>query len=244
LRTLYSLLAPSLVYGFVFLGSVLPAAADWLVTQLGDRIETRGAWRVEKKSVIFTLPNGTLSSLRVSDVDLAASEKATAAASEARPAGATGMQSFAVPGHGELRVVLPEGWTTVEVRRPPGDLPTFVFRPVANAGIKLLVSVIAPRADSNLTAPALKSLITSAANHLLPTSVEQSLTLQELRVPSGLGYRFSLTDRAPKPGEYKYMTQGMVPIGRLALTFTLLSKSPTGLQEMLALITSAELDRK
>ncbi|MEM1203887.1 MAG: hypothetical protein AAGN66_11720 [Acidobacteriota bacterium] len=62
------LLAPSFV------------SADWLVTKDGSRVETEGPWRVEGRQVIFTLPNGTLSAMRASEVDLDASAEATAAA--------------------------------------------------------------------------------------------------------------------------------------------------------------------
>lgn len=58
--------------------------ADWLVTREGERIETQGPWEVKKGTVVFTLPSGTLSSLRLSAVDLEASEALTAEA--ARPA--------------------------------------------------------------------------------------------------------------------------------------------------------------
>ena len=34
---------------------------------------------------------------------------------------------------------------------------------------------------------------------------------------------FFSTDRAPKPDEYKYMTQGMILVGDIALTFTILT---------------------
>ena len=53
------------------------AAADWLVTRDGGRVETKGEWRVEGRRVLFTLPNGTLSAMRVSEVDLDASRAAT-----------------------------------------------------------------------------------------------------------------------------------------------------------------------
>lgn len=57
-----------------------PAAADWLVTKDGARIETKGAWRVDGKRVLFDLPNGTLSSIRVDQVDLDQSAVVTAEA--------------------------------------------------------------------------------------------------------------------------------------------------------------------
>lgn len=59
-----------------------PAAADWLVTRDGGQIETRGPWKVDGSRVLFTLPNGTLSSLRASEVDLDQSALATARAIE------------------------------------------------------------------------------------------------------------------------------------------------------------------
>ena len=61
-----------------------PAQADWLVTKEGARIETRGPWELRGRIIVFTLPNGTLSSIRESEIDLEASHDATEAAN--RPA--------------------------------------------------------------------------------------------------------------------------------------------------------------
>lgn len=60
-----------------------PAAADWLVTRAGGRIETRGPWQVKGKLVVFTLPGGSLASLRLSEVDLPASREQAKAATAA-----------------------------------------------------------------------------------------------------------------------------------------------------------------
>lgn len=54
-----------------------PAAADWIVTREGARIETRGAWKVKGSQVVFTLTSGKFSSLQLKAVDLEASERAT-----------------------------------------------------------------------------------------------------------------------------------------------------------------------
>jgi hypothetical protein len=56
---------------------LVPAAADWLVTRDGGRIETDGPWRVENRLVVFKQPDGTFASIRLSEVDLAASERVT-----------------------------------------------------------------------------------------------------------------------------------------------------------------------
>jgi hypothetical protein len=61
----------------------LPARGDWLVLRDGSQVETKGAWTVEGKLVQFTLPTGALASLRLSEVDLEASDRRTAAAAKA-----------------------------------------------------------------------------------------------------------------------------------------------------------------
>jgi len=52
------------------LAAAAPAAADWLVTRDGGKIETKGPWKVEGRRVIFTAPNGTLSVVRADEIDL------------------------------------------------------------------------------------------------------------------------------------------------------------------------------
>ena len=69
--------------------STAPAVqGEWLVTRDGAAIEVDGPWKVEGKMVIFTLPDGKFSSLRLTEVDLDASEALTAekAAADKAPA--------------------------------------------------------------------------------------------------------------------------------------------------------------
>ncbi len=58
----------------VFAGS---AAADVLVTRHGQQIQTDGPWEVKGRQILFTSPEGRLSSVRLSEIDLEASELAT-----------------------------------------------------------------------------------------------------------------------------------------------------------------------
>ena len=60
----------------MLMGAV-PVGADWLVTSEGARVETKGAWKVKGKLVVFHASDGKLSSLRVAEVDLDASRRAT-----------------------------------------------------------------------------------------------------------------------------------------------------------------------
>jgi hypothetical protein len=68
------------------LAAVAPLYGDWLVTRDGARIETQGQWKIKGRMVIFTQTNGTLSSLRLSEVDLEASAAAASEEPEVQPA--------------------------------------------------------------------------------------------------------------------------------------------------------------
>lgn len=82
MRRAFILLTAILPAAFLAAG---PAAADWLRTREGALVETKGPWAVEGSLVIFTAPNGTLSSLRLSEVDLDASAVATMEAKNRPP---------------------------------------------------------------------------------------------------------------------------------------------------------------
>jgi hypothetical protein len=104
----------------LFAGGATSAGADWLVTHAGERVETKGAWTVKGKQVIFNLPNGTLSALRLSEVDLEASKKASAeAATEgAAKAGAKPRQEKPVLVLTDVRQV---GDVATEGEGPPAE---------------------------------------------------------------------------------------------------------------------------
>ena len=55
----------------------LPASAEWLITHDGHRIETDGPWKVKGRLVVYTDAKGTLSSIRLDEIDLEASETAS-----------------------------------------------------------------------------------------------------------------------------------------------------------------------
>jgi hypothetical protein len=77
---------PALGFLLYLLLAATPAAADWLVTRAGARVETKGSWQIKGKLVVFTRADGSLASLRLSEVDLEASRKATEGAKAAAAA--------------------------------------------------------------------------------------------------------------------------------------------------------------
>lgn len=93
-----------------------PAAADWLVLQDGSKVETEGPWRVKGRLVVFNRPGGQLTSLRLAEVDLAASDQATAAAL-APPAETA---PVAAPAPKKATVVITDADIPRAVLPPPG----------------------------------------------------------------------------------------------------------------------------
>jgi hypothetical protein len=53
--------------------------------------------------------------------------------------------------------------------------------------------------------------------------MEHYLPVEQLTGAPGPGYYFSATDREPKPGEFKYLTQGMLLVGDVIVAFSILT---------------------
>lgn len=104
---------PCLVLAALLLA--VPAGADWLVTRDGGRVETKGPWQVKGKLVVFTrVAEGQLASLRITDIDWAASERVTAQAAQAKEAQASEPKSAPAEPPKESRWV----FTDSDFKRP------------------------------------------------------------------------------------------------------------------------------
>jgi hypothetical protein len=145
--------------------------------------------------------------------------------SAANAASSASSQSFKLPGHGELQLRVPGSWAA-EVSQPSGNLPpTIVLKAKSGQPFHILVTPVWAMGGSG-SLPGLaevKQEVGSAAKEAAPQSVEGTLPLQELSGVSNHGYYFKATDRAPKVGEFKYLTQGIVCLGEINLAFTILT---------------------
>jgi hypothetical protein len=130
-----------------------------------------------------------------------------------------------VPGHGALGLEVPVAWRAScrPLAQPPSASAT--FRPLAGEAFKLAVTVVwmEPGHRDALADAALRSGAERMAARSLAQAVEATPVFEELRGPEAFGYVFTLTDKAPAPGEFKYLTQGNLRIGELQVIFTLLS---------------------
>ncbi len=137
----------------------------------------------------------------------------------------TVVRHYSLPDHGNLRLQTPVSWKD-DLRQPPHRLPpTIDFKPGTGKPFEILITPIWPM-GKDMTPPSaegIQALVKRVAEHAKPQAVERDINLKELKGPSGIGYYFFATDRAPKPDEYKYMTQGAILVGDIALAFTILT---------------------
>ena len=155
----------------------------------------------------------------------------------------TGARRYALPDHGSIQLNVPASWRD-EIRQPPNRLPpTIVFKQRAGKPFDVLMTPIWPpkKDTSPLSAERMRQQVEQVLEHAKPQAVEKMIEVRELRGPVNLGYYFSATDRAPGPGEYKYMTQGMTRVGDLLVTFTILTNDGQGdiVNDALTMLKSA-----
>ncbi|MEK7735071.1 MAG: hypothetical protein AAB329_06480, partial [Pseudomonadota bacterium] len=78
----------------------------------------------------------------------------------------------------------------------------------------------------------LRQRVEQVVGQIKPRAVWKHIQVIELRGNAGIGYYYAATDKAPKPGEYKYLTQGILRVDNLLVTFTILTND--GQQDVVA----------
>lgn len=134
-------------------------------------------------------------------------------------------KSYALPQHGTLKLVAPHDWKDEVHPAEPGMPPTIEFQPAKGVPFEVLVTPIwRAHADVPLaTRETIHDRVQRAAESMKGQSVETDIPLVELKGASGPGFYFAVTDKAPKPDEFKYLTQGIVQVGELVLAFSVLT---------------------
>jgi hypothetical protein len=130
---------------------------------------------------------------------------------------------YALPEHGFFQLSLPPGWTDQfdQNSRPP----LISFR--QTQGQPFTVAVI-PAWQTKAGKPGasreeLREEVERMASAIHLFAVEKEIKVIEFAGAAGPGFYFFATDSAPKPGEYKFMTRGMLKVSDLSVTFTILT---------------------
>ena len=131
---------------------------------------------------------------------------------------------LALPGRGDVLVTVPAGWAQSRDAASASDGPTLSLSQLSGATFSVHLSVLPGSAPAGSIDPAaVRALVAEAAKRAQSQSVEKTLAIRDLAGANGHGYYFLATDRAPAPGEWKYLTQGAVGAGSVLVVFTILT---------------------
>ena len=135
------------------------------------------------------------------------------------------VRSYPLPEHGTFQVKAPESWKDSVAQPGSGLPPTITFEPKAGAPFKILVTPLwLAQPDLKMpTADEIKVKLQQGADEVAQQAVEKTIEVKVLKGSTNIGYYFAATDRAPKPGEFKFLNQGIVVVEDLLVSFTILT---------------------
>lgn len=132
-------------------------------------------------------------------------------------AGELTIERVALPNVGTLSMPVPDAWQ-IELRQSgDGSAPTLVLRPKSGPAFEILIT---PRFD--LKNSGLRREVRRMAKAAQPDALGKVLPVRKLSAAGGDGYYFSATTRQSSvEGGYRFLTQGIAPVGAVALAFTI-----------------------
>jgi hypothetical protein len=136
-----------------------------------------------------------------------------------------GFRAYALGSQGSLQLSAPRAWNDQLEHKEKGAPTTIVFTPENGANLDVQITVLVPGKQTGRlpTEEEIKNTVTRAADGAKPQALEKAVPVQEIQGAFGSGYYFTVTDRAPKPAEFKHMTRGMMNVSELVIAFTILS---------------------
>ena len=140
-------------------------------------------------------------------------------------------KAFALPDNSKLELTIPAGWkdelkALQGSKANQGSTPAAVaLTPRDGAPFEVLVTPVARQRQGGSadTAIQMRDSVQRSADKIKPSAMEHYLPVEHLTGAPGPGYYFSATDREPKPGEFKYLTQGMLLVGDVVVSFSILT---------------------
>jgi hypothetical protein len=154
-------------------------------------------------------------------------------------------REYAVADHGVLEFSAPKSWK-MAIRPPQKDVPaTIVLSPDAgNAFLLMITPMWSPTGDKSFnTQDKMKQLMEAERKHLAPSAEEPTLMVDSFGGPQAKGFYLFATDKAPRPGEFKYLIRSCVAVGDLMLSVTFLSneKESAAMEDALALLRGVKV---
>jgi len=140
--------------------------------------------------------------------------------------GQKGIRKYPIPEHGTLELNVPAPWKG-EIHKPRENMPpTIMFNPAQGNDFQVMIIVLwGKTGDQDFNSQEkVRTFVEKDGQKLLPNTTETKIVLTEIKGVNHNGYYFSVTDKTPNPGEYRYMTRGAIGVGNLFLNFTILHR--------------------
>lgn len=108
--------------------------------------------------------------------------------------------------------------------KPTPKPPTIRFSTTADPQFRVMITPIwQAKTDKPLPeGAAVRELVQKSADQV-QSQASNKIEIKELKGGPGAGYYFLAIDPAPKPGEWKFMTEGVLRLDDLRVTFTILT---------------------
>ena len=135
-------------------------------------------------------------------------------------------QRIELGSRGAIVVQVPANWQYSV--GPPDDSvpPTVRFTPTGRQLFEVLLTLFAPPPDAPAdfgTPQSLRRMVEKSSGAMQAVAAGEKISIKPLGGKQA-GYYFSVTGKAPKPGEYPYMTQGATRIGNFLATFSVFTR--------------------
>jgi hypothetical protein len=131
----------------------------------------------------------------------------------------------ALPGGDELWLTIPSAWNE-KFDSPQKNMPPGVWMtPRQGPSFNVLITPLSGTSVGAVMSEDLKlhAIVASVARNALSKSVEMTIPVRSLTGPHVHGFYIFATDRAPAPGEWRYLWQGMINIDGAPFAFTILT---------------------
>ena len=131
--------------------------------------------------------------------------------------------------HHRLVLLVPEAWQPSANTLAEGVVEIRI-NPKGSQDFTLLLTALEPESGSaeRLDEEGIKRLVTRLGTAMLHGAVETELELRRVEGTAGVGHFYLLTDKQEHlpTGEYRYICQGIMAVGALRLSVTLLTNEP------------------
>jgi hypothetical protein len=158
------------------------------------------------------------------------------------------IRKYPIPEHGTLELNVPTPWKA-EVHKPQENMPpTIIFNPAKGNDFQVMITVLWGKTGEEgfNSREKARASVEKDGQKLLPNIAETKIVLTEIKGVTNSGYYFSVTDKAPNPGEYRYMTRGAIGVGNLFLNLTIFHRvrDSQSVQDALSILREAKQSAK